>query len=309
MADNLRAIAQNGQQRGALALFQPGGNGAAGAAVQRQGSLLVEARWLGKFIGFVLGFLMLGPIGALLGFFAGRYFDRGLVQLDRRPPQEHLADAQRVFYETVFRVMGHLAKADGRVSEAEVAQAEALMRQMDLTDEHRAEAIALFKEGSNPAFSLDDAMIRFQSSCGHYLRLRRLLLEYLLHIAFADGELHDAERLTLRAVADWLGMSGPVFERLLQMYQAQFAFSSGSGRRAGASAADHLADAYRALGLDASASDREVKSTYRRLMSQHHPDKLIAQGVPADMLKVATEKSQEISAAYDLIMKSRSTTS
>lgn len=275
--------------------------GAVGAAAMTTG---VNAMWLGKIIGFVLGFMMLGPLGAILGLLAGSYFDRGMVAMDRRPPHHELAQAQQVFYETVFRVMGHLAKVDGRVSEAEIAGAEALMQQMGLTDEHRREAIALFKEGSAPDFSLDDAMIRFQSSCGQYGQLRRLLLEYLLHTAFADGELHDAERRSLQVVAGWLGISEPAFERLLQMYQAQFNFASGGGA-ARSSEADRLAEAYRALGVDAGVSDRELKSAYRRLMSQHHPDKLIAQGVPPDMLQVATEKSQEISAAYDLIMKSR----
>ena len=259
--------------------------------------------WLGKVIGFFLGFLLLGPIGALLGFFAGGYFFRGLTELDRRPPQAELAAAKRVFYETVFRLMGHLAKADGRVSEAEIARVQDFMTQMGLTDEHRREAIQLFKEGSSAGFSIDDTMIRFQSQCGNYGQLQQVLLEYLFHIAFADGELHPAELQSLKAVAGWLGVSGSAFVKLMQMYQAQNGFARGG--RVVQSEAQRLAEAYEALGVSASASDREIKATYRRLMSKHHPDKLMAQGVPEDMLKVATEKSQEISAAYDLITKSR----
>jgi DnaJ like chaperone protein len=147
-------------------------------------------------------------------------------------------------------------------------------------------------------------MIRFQSSCGHYRQLQQILLEYLFHIAFADGELHAAERSSLEKIGAWLGISGAGFAQLLQMYHAQYGFAGG-GAPVGRNAADQLSDAYTALGVDASASDREIKRAYRKLMSQHHPDKLIAQGVPEDMLKVATEKSQEISAAYDLILKAR----
>jgi DnaJ like chaperone protein len=259
--------------------------------------------WLGKIIGFVLGTLMLGPVGGLLGLLAGHFFDKGLVELDRHPPQQQRAEAQHVFYETVFLLMGHLAKADGHISEQEVAQAEGFMTQMGLTDEHRREAIGLFKQGAAGDFSIDDTMIRFQSRCGHYRQLQRVLLEYLFHIAFADGELHAAERQSLEKIAGWLGITGPLFEQLLRMYHAQYGFAAGAG--GGRGGADHLADAYQALGISDSASDRELKRAYRKLMSEHHPDKLIAQGVPEDMLKVATEKSQEISAAYDLIVKMR----
>lgn len=258
--------------------------------------------WLGKIIGFALGWLMLGPLGGLLGAMAGHLFDRGLVELDRQPPQQLRAAAQQTFLETVFRLMGHLAKVDGRISEEEIAQAEHFMAQMGLSDEHRRQAIALFQEGAGADFSIDDTMIRFQSRCGRYRQLQQVLLEYVFHIAFADGELHSAERQSLEKIAAWLGVRGAAFERLLQMYHAQFGFAQGTAAR---DDVDQLAQAYQALGVDSSAADREVKRAYRKLMSQHHPDKLIAQGVPEDMLKVATEKAQEIRAAYDLVLKAR----
>jgi DnaJ like chaperone protein len=177
------------------------------------------------------------------------------------------------------------------------------MGQMGLTDEHRKQAIALFKEGAESGFSIDDVMIRFQSRCGRYHQLQQVLLEYVFHIAFADGELHSAERQSLEKIAAWLGVRDSAFDRLLQMYQAQFGFAQGGPGPRGS--INQLSEAFKALGLDESASDREVKRAYRKLMSQHHPDKLIAQGVPEDMLKVATEKAQEIRAAYDLILKER----
>ena len=120
--------------------------------------------------------------------------------------------------------------------------------------------------------------------------------------AFADGELHPAERQVLAAVAHWMGLGEARFDTLLGMFSAQYGFSQ-SGRVAPGHGT--VEEAYQALGVNASSSDREVKQAYRRLMSQHHPDKLIAQGVPEDMVRVATEKSQEIRAAYDTICKVR----
>jgi DnaJ like chaperone protein len=73
----------------------------------------------------------------------------------------------------------------------------------------------------------------------------------------------------------------------------------------GATSESSIADAYKALGLTSESTDQEIKKTYRKLMSQNHPDKLMGQGLPEDMIKVATERSQEIQAAYDYLKKHR----
>jgi DnaJ like chaperone protein len=259
--------------------------------------------WLGRVIGVLMGAAMMGWFGAVLGFFLGRWFDRGLSGAGVRPTQQQHGQAQQVFLDTLLRLMGHLAKADGRISAQEIEQSEQLMEQLGLRDERRRQAIILFKEGSSPGFSLDDTMIRFLSTCGRYHQLHQLLLEYLFHVAFADDILQPSERAVLVAVATWLGLSEVGFERLLRMYQAQYQFAQ--GRTVVRTEQARLQDAYVALGISPQASDREVKSAYRKLMSKHHPDKLIAQGVPPDMLKVATEKAQEITSAHELIIKYR----
>ena len=88
------------------------------------------------------------------------------------------------------------------------------------------------------------------------------------------------------------------------MAQAQGHFH-GTGGGPGVQPGTGLADAYAALGLEQSVDDKALKRAYRKLMSENHPDKLIAQGVPEDMIRLATERSQEIQAAYDMIRKSR----
>ena len=99
-----------------------------------------------------------------------------------------------------------------------------------------------------------------------------------------------------------MGYSPAQFQHLLEMVQAQSHFHRGSTPPPNV---DLLADAYRALGVSAACDDRSLKRAYRRLMSEHHPDKLIAQGVPEDMVRLGTEKSQEIQAAYELIKNQR----
>lgn len=256
----------------------------------------------GKLVGAILGWLMLGPLGALAGFIVGLFLDRGLVAVRDLDSPTARANAEAAFFETVFTLMGRLAKADGRVSEAEVAHTERLMAQLGLSADHRRAAIELFKRGASPEFDLASQLALFLGAVTRQPLLKPLLLEYLIAAATADEVLHDAERDLLVEVAGRIGFDRHQFERLLSMFAAQRSFHQ---QQAGRPASDQLADAYRALGVEPSATDREVKTAYRRLMGQHHPDKLIAQGVPEDMIKLATEKSQEIQAAYDLIQRSR----
>ena len=257
--------------------------------------------FFGKLLGALFGYLAGGVIGAIIGFIVGHFFDKGLASVRAANSPERNAEIERAFFTTVFTVMGHLAKADGRVSEEEVAGTEQMMTALGLTPEHRREAIDLFKRGAAPEFQLEPQISEFLQLCALRPELKNLLIEYLISIALADGVLHEAEREILQRVASYLGIDARQFAQLLEMLSAQRRFQ----QRDVETRADALADAYRALGVTPEASDSEVKTAFRRLMSQHHPDKLIAQGVPDDMIKLATEKAQEIQAAYALIERSR----
>jgi DnaJ like chaperone protein len=137
--------------------------------------------------------------------------------------------------------------------------------------------------------------------------LRQMLLEALLTMALADGEVDSAEKTILLRVAGYLGVSARDFQRLLDMAMAQRQFHGrgAGGQQSARSSASELQAAYKAIGVTEVMTDAEIKRAYRKLMSQHHPDKLIAKGVPEDMMKIATEKAQEIQAAYELIKDSR----
>ncbi len=262
--------------------------------------------FFGKIIAAVLGLLMFGLPGAVLGLMVGHWFDRGLRNSFSFASPERMAKIREAFFETTFLLLGHVAKSDGHISPAEVAHTEEIMRQLSLAAEQRQAAITLFKRGSDASFNVPDALASFNEACRGQRQLQQTLLVFLVSLALADGQLDASEREVLGRIASQLGYSAVAFTRLLEMVVAQSHFHR-SG--AGAAAPDQLADAYRALGVDSKVQDRDLKLAYRRLMSQHHPDKLIARGVPEDMLKVATARSQDIQAAYELIKKTRSTSS
>lgn len=259
---------------------------------------------LGKIVGFVLGYMAGGLAGGIIGALVGHFFDRGLSGAMRFDYRADRAAAEQAFFETAFTVTGALAKADGRISETEIAAAEQMMARLRLTAEHRREAIALFKRGASPEFELEQQLQAFRQSARRAPLLPPLLLEFLFGVALADGELHPAEQDILRRVAAQLGIGARQFDQLLAMLRAQQGFRQRAGEDSSAGPG-RLAEAYAALGLTESASDAEVKRAYRKLMSRHHPDKLIAQGVPEDMVQLATEKSQEIQTAYGLVREAR----
>ena len=258
--------------------------------------------FLGKLLAGVLGLLVAGFPGLIFGLVIGHLFDRGLAGVLGMGSGD-LEKIRQQFFRTTFLLMGHVAKADGRISEDEVAHTEAIFRQLGLSDDQRHEAILLFKEGGDDAFSLESTIQSYLLAGGVHPALKQTLMMFLVTLALADHELHSGERSALLQIGQLLGYSAEVVEEFLRMATAQEQFH----QQGADSSAPTIADAYAALGVSEAAPDKEVKRAYRKLMSQHHPDKLSARGVPEDMLKIATEKSQEIQAAYELIRKSRGT--
>lgn len=253
-----------------------------------------------KFIGFIAGYYFFGFFGALLGLIVGAFFDRMRAYGSGGMNPLRNAMRQTVFLETVFISMGKLAKADQHVSQDEIAHVEQFMQKLGMTAEHRTQAIVLFKRGADPAFDIEPTIKRFMAICGHAKDLKQILLVYLIVTALADGHFHPAEEALLADIAGHLGYDQATFRQLMDMVLNQSRFAGGQANTATA-----LDDAYKALGVTKDSTDQEIKRAYRKLMSQYHPDKLMGQGVPEDMIVMATEQAKEIQLAYETIKKSR----
>lgn len=273
-----------------------------------------------KFIGAIIGVVSYGLPGAIIGWFAGSLISTAIIDGPAAllPGGRQAANEarQKVFLKTLFLLMGKLAKADQHVSQAEIDHVEKFMVQAGMTGAHRKEGIEFFQLGVKDGLDVDQVLAEFMQICGRSLQMKHLLLVYLAGIALADGRMHSAENEVLAGVAATMGYSQQGFDQLMAMIQGQNRFAGGGydrtyqqpGGQGSRGATNTLEEAYQALGVSANTSDREVKRAYRKLISQYHPDKLIGQGVPEDMIAKATERSKEIHAAYDLIEKHRKAT-
>jgi DnaJ like chaperone protein len=227
----------------------------------------------GKASGAAAGLFVAGPVGALVGAVAGHFF------LDRD------SDPGVTFTIAIIALAGKMARADGVVSEQEfdifrtvftmppeeeknVRRIFDLARQDVAGFEHYAGQIARLFRG-NPAV-LED------------------VLDGLFEIAKADGILHPSEAQFLERVADIFGFAPNEYRRIRASHFAP-----------------ELTDPYVILGLSYVADDDELKQTYRRLVRENHPDSLIARGVPAEFIRLATDKLAAINTAYEKIRGER----
>ena len=266
-------------------------------------------RWTGKIVGALIG-LAAGPVGAALGALIGHVYDDTQDARDSRPAggrgagggPDDAASIRATLFRTAFAVMGYLAKADGRVSESEIRAARGVMQQMHLDEAHVVMAIEAFNRGKQPDYPVEAELARLRVACGPQYDLLRVFLEIQVRAALAGNDLKGPVRGLLLGVAQRLGVSGLELAQI----EAALRLRQGQGWTAPPPAPGaRLSNAYSVLGIQPSASDGEVKKAYRRQMSENHPDKLVARGLPESMQDLAKEKTQRIREAYETICDHR----
>lgn len=244
-------------------------------------------------IGAAIGFLLGRWVGLVLGALAGYWISQSLrVSL----LSAGVRRVQQQFLDSTFAVMGAVCKADGRVTEDEIRVAESLFERLHMSSEARASAREAFGRGKAPGFDVDAEVQRFVQAARGQRVLAQMFLQVQLSAVAADGVVHPAEHELLLRIARGLGLSEA------EMRQLEAMLRGGGGPAGNAAPSD---SDYEVLGVPASATDDQIKRAYRKLMSENHPDKLAAKGLPESMRPVAEEKTRNITAAYDRIKTAR----
>lgn len=291
-------------------------------------SYFTRHAWWGKILGAGLGFLMAGPSGALLGIFVGNLFDRGLAEHFTRPHlqyhQEKSKGLKQAFLMALFSIMGHIAKADKRVSEKEIDFARTVMLELRLSVKECTAAQNFFMQGKTPGFKISEPLALLQGLAQDNPKLMHTFMQLQYRMAQVDG-LTESKITTLNILLHKLGFASMhqqphVDDRFHSNFNSGFhagfnqhkhqhkywqhgasSSSSSSNQAYGFYTPRSINDAYTELNVKANATKQDVKQAYRRLVSLYHPDKRIAKGESEHEIKAANEKTQAIRKAYEEI--------
>lgn len=267
-------------------------------------------KFAGKVVGGAIGLLAGGPVGAAVGVLLGHQFDEyagGARNNDARLRSDpnSLAIGEH-FFRSAFRVMGHIAKADGRISESEIAAARTVMSDLRLNDMQVRTAIDHFNTGKQPEFNLAGELTSLANIARGRPALMRTFMEIQVRAALFGNNMEGPARQLIGFAASRLSVS------MVEMSQieAVLRIRSGSFRQHNqqaprTSSTEQLQQAYSVLECEPTNSDSEVVKAYRRQLSRNHPDKLKANGLPESMIEHAKQRTQQIIEAFELIKERR----
>lgn len=270
-------------------------------------------QFMGKIVGASLGFFMGGTIGAFFGVIIGGLFDQALAQHLHQPYQQYFREKrpsiQAAFIKTVACLMGILAKADGRVSELELNYANQVFKDLKLDDDELQNAKMWFTTSKNGQIQFVDITRMLDYLKDKNLFLCKLCLDISYQMAKIDGL--NVEKIKLmNSILSSIGFAPleSIFKpeefwqyvHAEQMHKQHHSHQQYSHSRSTKTEYAPF-QAYEILNLKSTASQAEVKKAYRKLMSQYHPDKMMAKGASPREIKEATAKTQQISKAYQQI--------
>ena len=235
----------------------------------------------GKIIGGATGFAFGGPIGALLGGVAGHALDK--IKTKKKLPEE-TALKQIGFTIGVIVLSAKMAKADGKVTEDEIR---AFKEKINVPDSEIKNVAKLWDQAKKTTDGFEIYARQIADLLEKNSSVLEELLKLLIIIALADGKITIPEIKYLKKVGKIFGFSKEDFERI---------YSSKSGVSA---------DPYQILGVSRDASVDEIKQKWKQLAINHHPDRLISQGIPEDLIHKSTSRLKEINNAWDTIQNKR----
>ena len=265
---------------------------------------------LGKWIGGIMGFVTMGPLGALAGYALGSMFD-GVGSLDEAgnghfggnassngsfgaSPQDSSMGQRNSFLFSLLVMASYIIRADGKVMHSEMEYVRNFLR-VNFGEQAVSEGqdilMNLFEQRkqmdrNNPmAFknTIRECGVQISQNMSYEERLQ--LLSFLANIAKSDGNVCSAEIEALKEVAVSMGLSLNEVDSMLNL------------------GGDSLDEAYKVLEVEPSATDAEVRNAYRKLALKHHPDRVATLG--EDIRKAAEEKFQQINNAKERVYKAR----
>ena len=233
-----------------------------------------------------LGWSFMGPIGGIIGYVLGGLFSDSDKSI-REEVKDNMGDTsqKRDFNVCLLVLSAAVMKADGVVKKSELDYVKRFFLQ-NFGQERAENYIKMLREILKKDYNLYDVCRQVRQIMDYSSRLE--LLHYLFGIANADGNVSEPEISVLQTIASYIGLTGSDFESIKAMFVPTV---------------NEMENAYKILGVDASASDDEVKKAYRDMAKKYHPD--LVSHLGEEVRQDAEKKLQEVNAAYEKIKKSR----
>ena len=231
-----------------------------------------------------LGWVVAGPIGAILGYAYGSMSSEstmgniGMNHRSRRSAKTRHGD----FVISVLVLLAKVMKADGKLLRSELDYVKNFLKQQFGVQQAK-ELMMVFKEILDQDYPLRDVCRQIQRSMDHPSRLE--LIHILYGLSASDGDVHEKEVHVIQSIANYLNINKNDYESI----KAVFAKDSEAP--------------YRLLEIDPSASGEEVKKAYRKMANKYHPDKVSHLG--KEMQDLAEEKFKAVNDAYQQIKKNQ----
>ncbi|MCX5883318.1 MAG: TerB family tellurite resistance protein [Deltaproteobacteria bacterium] len=244
---------------------------------------------IGKLVGGAIGFALGGPIGAIAGAVFGHAFDNKPADSDTAMSLSYGESSQITFFVAAFSMLGKLARTDGQISRAEMDAVRQFMTyDLNLSPESQQVAINIFLTAQESPESFESFASQFYGQFHVQPQMLELMMDILLRVSVSDGGINPSE------------------ERLIQSAASIFGFNSAQYAGMRSRYARDVNKYYAVLGCTHSDTDEQIKKQYRKLVvSEYHPDKIIAKGLPDEFIKFANDKFKEIQEAYEAVKKER----
>ena len=247
--------------------------------------------WMGKVVGGAIGFALGGPLGAVAGAAFGHMFDDGSNQNLLSKNQSMLSPDERsqmAFFIASFSMLAKLIKVDGQATEAELKSVQQFMnRDLQLNGPSRQAAEDIFNTALNTPESFESFAVQFYQHFHTQPQLLELMLDILLRVSLADGSMNVNEEKLITAAVHIFQFSDDAYHKLKSRYVSD---------------TDHY---YTILGCSKNDSDAQIKSRYRSMVRDYHPDTIASKGLPEEFIKFANDKFQEIHESYEMVKKER----
>ena len=249
---------------------------------------------LGKWIGGVVGWMAMGPLGALAGYAIGSMFEKSSDDQYEGNANRETYGQRNSFLFSMLVMASYIIRADGKIMHSEMefvrnflrrSFGEGAVQQGEQVLYHLFDRAKEMEQQDPMAYKKTIAECGAQMEANLSYEERLQMLNFLTLIAASDGHVCETEIKALREVAAYMGLSAAEVDSMLNM------------------GGDSLEEAYKVLEIDPSATDSEVRAAYKKLALKHHPDRVASLG--EDVRKAAEKKFQQINNAKEIVYKAR----